>query len=92
MLNLLSRATLKERYDDMEDEIRTYAQLQEQMHDALREQHPEWIEANGECSACQLYEKRFAEQIELFAKKPKIEPSDTLQTESTARPSRDPSS
>ena len=92
MLNPLSHATLGKRYDDMEDEIRTYAELQEQMHDALREQHPEWIEANGECSACQLYERRFAEQIERLGKKPTNEPSDTLQTESTARPPRDPSS
>jgi len=29
----------------MHDEIRTYAELQEQMHYALREQHPEWVEA-----------------------------------------------
>jgi hypothetical protein len=76
----------------MQDEIRTYTELQAQMHDALRAQHPEWIEANGECSACQLYERRFAKQLELFAKKPTIEPSDTLQAESTARPPRDPSS
>ena len=61
----------------MEDEIRTYAELQEQMHDALREQHPEWIEANGECSACQVYERRFAEQLELFGKKPPSGPSDS---------------
>jgi hypothetical protein len=86
MLNLTSRASLRGRYDDMEDEIRTYAELQEQMHDALREQHPEWIEANGECSACQLYESRFAEQLELLAKKPPTRPSDTGQAELPARP------
>jgi hypothetical protein len=86
MLNLMSRARLRKRYDDMEDEIRTYAELQEQMHDALREQHPEWIEANGECSACQLYESRFAEQLELLAKKPPTRPSDTRQAELPARP------
>ena len=86
MLSLMSRARLRKRYDDMEDEIRTYAELQEQMHDALREQHPEWIEANGECSACQLYESRFAEQLELLAKKPPTRPSDTCQAELPARP------
>jgi hypothetical protein len=69
----------------MEDEIRTYAELQEQMHEALREQHPEWIAANGECSACQLYESRFAEQLEQLSKKPPTGPSDTLQAESTGR-------
>jgi hypothetical protein len=53
----------------MQDEIRTYAELQGQMHDALREQHPEWVEANGDCSACDLYERRFAEQLALLSKK-----------------------
>jgi len=28
-------------------EIGSYVQLQHQIHDALREQHPEWIEQNG---------------------------------------------
>jgi hypothetical protein len=65
----------------MKDEIRIYAELQEKMHDALREQHPEWIEANGECSACQLYESRFAEQLELLAKNPPNRSSDTVQAE-----------
>ena len=75
----------------MEDEIRTYAELQEQVHDALREQHPEWVDANGECSACQLYEERFAEQLELFAKKPPISPSDTPEAELPNKPPQDPS-
>jgi hypothetical protein len=92
MLNLTFRASFRKRYDAMQDEIRSYAELQEQMHDALREQHPEWIEANGECSACQLYESRFAEQLGLFAKKPPIRPSDTLESGLRIRPPRDPSS
>ena len=75
----------------MEDEIRNYAELQEQMHDALREQHPEWVDANGECSACQLYEEKFAEQLAQFAQKPPIEASDTLQPESANRLQQDPS-
>jgi hypothetical protein len=76
----------------MEDEIRTYAELQEQMHDALRKQHPEWIEANGECSACQVYENRFAEQLEQLSKKPATKSSDTLQAELPGRPQQDASS
>jgi hypothetical protein len=75
----------------MEDEIRTYAELQEQMHDALRKQHPEWIEANGECSACQVYENRFAEQLEQLSKKPPTRPSDTAEAESPARPPQEES-
>jgi hypothetical protein len=47
-------------------EIRSYIQLQRQIHDALREQHPEWIEQNGDSPICESYESRFAELLELF--------------------------
>ena len=47
-------------------EIRSYVQLQRQIHDALREQHPEWIEQNGDSPICESYESRFAELLELF--------------------------
>jgi queuine/archaeosine tRNA-ribosyltransferase len=47
-------------------EIRSYVQLQDQIHDALREQHPEWIEPNGDCPTCESYESRFAELLDLF--------------------------
>jgi len=30
-------------------QIRTYADLQKQLHRDLMAQHPEWIEANGDC-------------------------------------------
>jgi hypothetical protein len=30
-------------------EIRSYVQLQQQIHNALREQHPEWVEPIGDC-------------------------------------------
>jgi len=47
-------------------EIRSYVQLQHRIHDALREQHPEWIEQNGDCPTCESYELRFAELLDLF--------------------------
>jgi hypothetical protein len=47
-------------------EIRSYVQLQHQIHDALREQHPEWIEPNGNCPTCESYESRFAELLSIF--------------------------
>jgi hypothetical protein len=50
-------------FDAMQDEIRTYAKLQEQMRNALREQHPEWVEPNGDCPTCHFYERRFAELL-----------------------------
>jgi hypothetical protein len=50
------------------DQIRTYAELQQQMRDALREQHPEWIEPDGDSPTCRSYERRFAELLALFDK------------------------
>ena len=47
-------------------EIGSYVQLQQQIHDALREQHPEWIEENGESPICESYESRFAELLNFF--------------------------
>ncbi len=36
----------------MSPQIHTYTELQQQIHDDLRIQHPEWIEPNGESSMC----------------------------------------
>jgi hypothetical protein len=52
----------------MHDKIQTYAELQEQMHDVLRKQHPEWLEPNGDSPICHDYERRFAELLAIFAK------------------------
>ena len=51
------------------DEIRSYAQLQRQIHDALRVEHPEWIKANGDCPTCESYESRLAELLGLSSPK-----------------------
>jgi hypothetical protein len=47
------------------DEIRSYTQLQRQIHDALRAEHPEWVDANGDCPTCESYEARLAELLGL---------------------------
>jgi hypothetical protein len=47
------------------NEVRSYQQLQNEIHHALRVQHPEWIEPNGECPTCQSYESRLAELLGL---------------------------
>jgi hypothetical protein len=47
------------------DEVRSYVQLQKQIHDALRVEHPEWVEPNGDCPTCQSYESRLAELLSL---------------------------
>lgn len=57
------------RQSDQKQEIRTYTELQKHMHNALREQHPEWIGPDGDCSAYDLYEKRFADLLASFAGK-----------------------
>jgi hypothetical protein len=49
----------------MTDEIRSYAQLQRQIHDALRVEHPEWVQPNGDCPTCESYELRLAELLGL---------------------------
>ena len=47
------------------EEIRSYTQLQRQIHDALRIEHPEWVTANGDCPTCESYESRLAELLGL---------------------------
>jgi hypothetical protein len=44
-------------------EVPGYTELQHEMHDALRAQHPEWIEADGKSPICDHYESRFAELL-----------------------------
>jgi hypothetical protein len=41
-------------------EVPGYTELQREMHDALRAQHPEWIEADGKSPTCDYYELLFA--------------------------------
>src|SRR5215471_433287 len=44
-------------------EVEPYAQLQQQMHEALRRQHPEWVHPNGASPMCDAYESRLAELL-----------------------------
>ena len=37
--------------------------LQREIHDALRVQHPDWIEPDGDCPTCESYEVRLAELL-----------------------------
>jgi hypothetical protein len=46
-------------------EVQGYVQLQRQIHEALLKEHPEWIEPNGECPMCAIYESRLAELLGL---------------------------
>ena len=44
-------------------ELPAYTQLQREVHDALRAQHPDWILPNGDCPTCDSYDARFAELL-----------------------------
>jgi hypothetical protein len=46
-------------------EAQVYVELQRQIHEALRREHPEWVEPNGECPMCEAYESRLAELLGL---------------------------
>jgi hypothetical protein len=44
-------------------EVPGYTELQREIRDALRAQHPEWTEADGKSPTCDYYESRFAELL-----------------------------
>jgi hypothetical protein len=50
----------------MNEEIRN---LQQQLHEALREQNPQWIEPDGDSPMCRAYERRLAELLAWFARR-----------------------
>ena len=49
----------------MPNEIHSYAELQQQIHDDLRIQHPDWVEPSGDCPTCDSYESRLGELLGL---------------------------
>lgn len=49
----------------MPNEIHSYRDLQQQIHQDLRAQHPEWVQPNGDCPICDSYETRLAELLGL---------------------------
>jgi len=46
-------------------QIHSYTALQQQIHEDLRIQHPDWVEPNGDCPTCESYESRLAELLGL---------------------------
>jgi len=57
----------------MYHQIHTYTELQQQIHDDLRIQHPEWVESNGECPMCDSYESRLAGSLDTLLRRGSIE-------------------
>jgi hypothetical protein len=60
----------------MSDEIHPYIQLEQQIHYALRVQHPDWVEPNGDCPTCDSYESRLADLLGLSPQTNSAIPSD----------------
>src|SRR4029077_6703173 len=57
ILNLLPRPIA------MSHPIHTYTELQQQIHDDLRIQHPEWVKPNGESPKCDSYDACLTEMV-----------------------------
>jgi hypothetical protein len=53
----------------MSHPIHTYTELQQQIHDDLRIQHPEWIESSGESPTCDSYEARLTEMLDTLTRR-----------------------
>lgn len=59
----------------MLDKLDPYIQLKQQIHDALRVQHPDWIDSNGSCPMCDSYDSRLAELLGLCNQTNSVIPS-----------------
>ena len=60
--------------EDMNDRMTndrqvSLSELQQEIHDAFRVQHPDWVEADGDCPTCESYESRLAELLGLSSPK-----------------------
>jgi len=56
MLLMMKRDTSQ----SVPDPDRAYVQLQQEIHEALRREHPEWVAPDGKCPTCDAYESRLA--------------------------------
>ena len=50
----------------MHRQLHTYADLRRQIHNDLRNQHPEWIQPNGESPTCDSYEARLMKTLDVL--------------------------
>jgi hypothetical protein len=62
----------------MTHEIHTYTELRQQIHDDLRIQHPEWVQANGESPICDSYEARLMEELDSLGERHPMKLSQTF--------------
>ena len=72
----------------MSHQIHTYPELQQQIHDDLRIQHPEWIKPNGESPMCDSYESCLTEMLDTLTRtgsnRPIVPPHRALEPALTA--------
>jgi hypothetical protein len=66
-------------------EVPGYVGLQREIHNALRAQHPEWIEADGKSPTCDYYESRFAELLVSHRAHARVHHDDLLNITRTER-------
>ena len=53
----------------MSHQIHTRTELQQQIHDDLRIQHPEWIASNGESPMCDSYDACLTEMLDTLTRR-----------------------
>jgi hypothetical protein len=63
ILNLLPRPIA------MSHPVHTYTELQQQIHDDLRMQHPEWVKPNGESPMCDSYDACLTEMVDTLTRR-----------------------
>jgi hypothetical protein len=51
----------------MSHQIHTYTELEQQIHQDLRTQHPDWIQPSGKCPKCDDHEARLKKLLEALA-------------------------
>jgi hypothetical protein len=82
-----SRRSAKLEPTDAPHQIRTYAELRQQIHDDLRVQHPEWIQPDGNSPMCDSYEARLMQVLnsmtERASKKSIVDPRRLLEQGAT---------
>jgi hypothetical protein len=53
----------------MSHQIHTYTELQQQIHDDLRIQHPDWVDSDGSSPMCDSYETRLTELLDTLTRR-----------------------
>jgi hypothetical protein len=55
-------------------QVHTYVELRQQIHDDLRVQHPEWVQADGKSPMCDSYEARLVKLLDSVTRRESTQP------------------